>query len=44
MEKLIKLKKAKRHRKHGFLSRSKAHPGQKVLTRRRNKGRKKLTV
>jgi large subunit ribosomal protein L34 len=44
MEKLIKLKKVKRKRKHGFLSRSKSHGGRGVLTKRRSKGRKKLTV
>ncbi len=44
MEKFRKLKKLKRARKHGFLSRSKTSGGQKVLTARRAKGRKKLTV
>jgi large subunit ribosomal protein L34 len=44
MEKFIKLKKVKRARKHGFLSRSKTPGGQKVLSRRRTKKRKTLTV
>jgi len=44
MEKLIKLKKIKRARKHGFLSRSKSHGGRKVLSRRRLTKRKTLTV
>lgn len=44
MEKFRKLKKIKRARKHGFLSRSKTGGGKKVLSSRRSKGRKKLTV
>jgi len=44
MEKTIKLKKIKRQRKHGFLSRMKTHSGQKVIKRRRDRGRKKYTV
>jgi len=41
---LGKLKKRKRARTHGFLKRSKSGDGQKILNRRRAKGRKKLTV
>lgn len=37
-------KKLKRMRKHGFLKRMDSRDGQKVMKRRRNKGRKKLTV
>jgi len=44
MEKFIKLKKIKRKRKHGFLKRSKSFSGAKVLKRRRQTGRKKITV
>jgi ribosomal protein L34 len=44
MEKLRKLKKLKRKRKHGFLSRTKTNGGKKVLKRRIAKKRKKLTV
>ena len=44
MEKLIKLKKGKRAKKHGFLKRSKSHGGQKTLRNRRTARRKKLTV
>ena len=44
MEKFVTLKKAKRKRKHGFLVRMRDHNGQKVIKRRRLKGRSKLAV
>lgn len=44
MEKLRKLKKGKRARKHGFLKRSSSHGGSKVLKRRKLKKRKNLTI
>jgi large subunit ribosomal protein L34 len=44
MEKFVTLKKAKRARKHGFLSRMKSHSGQKVVQRRRLKGRAQLAL
>ncbi|MFZ5438310.1 MAG: 50S ribosomal protein L34 [Patescibacteria group bacterium] len=37
-------KKKKRLRTHGFLKRMASHAGKLVLKRRRQKGRKKLTV
>ena len=44
MEKLRKMKKGKRARKHGFLTRSKTHTGKLVLKRRKAASRKSLTV
>lgn len=37
-------KKKKRARTHGFLKRMKSKSGQKIIKRRRRKGRLKLTV
>jgi ribosomal protein L34 len=44
MEKLRKLKKGKRARKHGFLKRTASHSGRKVIKRRIAAKRKSLTV
>jgi len=44
MHKFVKLKKIKRKRKHGFLARMESHAGQKVLGRRREKERQRLTI
>ncbi|MEI8347889.1 MAG: 50S ribosomal protein L34 [Pseudomonadota bacterium] len=37
-------KKKKRMKSHGFLKRMSTHSGRKILSLRRKKGRKKLTV
>ncbi|HET9946582.1 MAG TPA: 50S ribosomal protein L34 [Patescibacteria group bacterium] len=39
-----KVKIVKRKRKHGFLARAASHTGRKVLKRRREEGRKALTI
>jgi ribosomal protein L34 len=44
MEKHIKLKKVKRARKHGFLTRMASHSGKKVIKSRRDKNRQSLTI
>lgn len=44
MEKFRKLKKLKRARKHGYIARSRTRGGRKVLSRRRETGRKRITV
>ncbi len=44
MERLTKLKKVKRKRKHGFLVKMRSHGGKKVIKRRRAEGRKRLAV
>ncbi|OGH15582.1 MAG: 50S ribosomal protein L34 [Candidatus Levybacteria bacterium RIFCSPHIGHO2_02_FULL_39_36] len=41
-EKLIKVKKLKHARKHGFLRRNKTRTGRQVIKRRRLKGRKRI--
>jgi len=44
MEKSIKLQKIKRKRVHGFRKRQGVHAGQKVLKRRRDRKRHRLTI
>ncbi|MDR0545955.1 MAG: 50S ribosomal protein L34 [Mycoplasmataceae bacterium] len=44
MKRTYQPNKAKRAKKHGFLSRSKSRKGKNVIKRRMLKGRRKLTV
>lgn len=44
MGKIIKLKRRKRSKTHGFLKRNRSAGGKKVLKKRRQKGRKVLAV
>jgi large subunit ribosomal protein L34 len=44
MSQTYKPKSLRRKRRHGFRKRNRTKDGRQVLKRRRNKGRKKLTV
>lgn len=44
MEKFVTLKKVRRQRKHGFLSRMASHTGQLIIKRRRDKKRQRIAV
>jgi large subunit ribosomal protein L34 len=41
---LSKSNKSKRHKRHGFLTRMATKKGSQVISRRRSKGRKELSV
>jgi len=44
MSKTYKAKKKKRKRKQGFLKRSQTKDGKRILSKKRKKGRKKISV